>query len=55
MPLGAQIWQNTRLEMPKQTAGELRNWFTGEPVASAGSFVRLADALESFPIALLVP
>jgi len=58
MPLGGEIWRDTRLIIPSGSPGSrYSNIFTAETVASApgeGSAVLyLADALASFPVALL--
>ena len=53
-PTGAEVWQETALEMPGSFVGSWCNVFTRKRVAlkSAGN-LKLASALESFPVAVL--
>jgi (1->4)-alpha-D-glucan 1-alpha-D-glucosylmutase len=59
-PQGETVWGDTAVELPKEITEpiELRNVLVNRPVpaSSSGSrvVVRLADALEHFPVALLV-
>jgi (1->4)-alpha-D-glucan 1-alpha-D-glucosylmutase len=52
-PLGADIWQDTALQLPDEHAGRLwQNVFTGE--TQQGKSLPVASVLSSFPVALLV-
>ncbi len=50
-PVGAKVWGDTRLELP---AGSYRNLFTEEIIAADANGLLLADAINLFPVALLV-
>jgi (1->4)-alpha-D-glucan 1-alpha-D-glucosylmutase len=57
-PLGSTLWHDTLLELPRScrpSSGQYRNVLTGESIAIAdpGKGFRIADALASFPVALL--
>ena len=57
-PVGEGVWGATRLVVPFAEEGEaFRNVFTGEVVRAAagsgGAELALAEALASFPVALL--
>jgi (1->4)-alpha-D-glucan 1-alpha-D-glucosylmutase len=59
-PIGAGVWQDTRVEVPAAPGnGGFRNVFTGAevPAAEKGGDIQLDAAVlfERFPIALLVP
>jgi (1->4)-alpha-D-glucan 1-alpha-D-glucosylmutase len=60
LPLGVEVWAETRVEIPARVCGtvdRLRNVLTGESVSFSGEgderHLRLADLLTSFPVALL--
>jgi (1->4)-alpha-D-glucan 1-alpha-D-glucosylmutase len=55
-PVGADLWTDTRLEIPESLAGTtLRHVFTGAPVPLDGSgSIAVAALLDVFPVALLV-
>jgi len=57
VPLGAEYWADTWVELPRELAGRYTNVLTLERVASApagdAAGLRLADVLASFPVALL--
>jgi (1->4)-alpha-D-glucan 1-alpha-D-glucosylmutase len=54
MPSGEEIWQDTRIEVPRQ-ATRLRNLLTGELLAPAEQGGYLAkDLFNNFPVALLL-
>ena len=57
LPLGAEYWADTWVELPRELAGRFVNVLTGEPVEStqAGDSAALpaAGALSAFPAALL--
>ena len=57
VPLGAEYWADTWVELPRELAGRYTNVLTRERVASApagdAAGLRLADVLASFPVALL--
>jgi (1->4)-alpha-D-glucan 1-alpha-D-glucosylmutase len=52
-PLGRQVWQDTEVIMPDLAPSEWRNVITNE-VLSVGSALPIGDALNSFPVALLM-
>jgi (1->4)-alpha-D-glucan 1-alpha-D-glucosylmutase len=58
-PIGERVWTDTRVLLPPSDGAEYRNVFTAQrvPVTRAGgrATVRVADVLESFPIAILEP
>jgi len=59
LPLGAAVWNDTRLLLPGVAPGQrLRNLFTGEQVTAVEdegqAAVRVAEVFASFPVALLV-
>ena len=57
LPLGAEYWADTWVELPRELAGRFVNVLTDEPVEStqAGDSAALpaAGALSAFPAALL--
>ena len=57
LPLGARVWQDTAIELPRRLAGtKMRDVLTGRVLeASArdgGHWLAAADALADFPILL---
>jgi (1->4)-alpha-D-glucan 1-alpha-D-glucosylmutase len=57
-PLGREVWGDTRIIIPFDSIGSsYRNVFTGETLTSVAdgenSFLYAADALKTFPVALL--
>ena len=54
VPLGEQTWGDTAIDAGA-LSGALTNILTGETVRAEGGRIRVADALASFPGALLVP
>jgi malto-oligosyltrehalose synthase/4-alpha-glucanotransferase len=58
-PVGANVWANTYVEAPSETAKEYRNIFTGSTarvfIKEEKSWIMLEDALRDFPAAVLVP
>jgi (1->4)-alpha-D-glucan 1-alpha-D-glucosylmutase len=58
-PLGAEVWRDTSLRLPARLRGRpLRNVLTNSIHVSRGTwsteFLRVADLLDTFPVALLV-
>jgi (1->4)-alpha-D-glucan 1-alpha-D-glucosylmutase len=57
VPLGIEYWADTRLELPAALGGRFTNVLTGERLqtvpADGGAGLPLADALATFPVALL--
>jgi (1->4)-alpha-D-glucan 1-alpha-D-glucosylmutase len=54
MPLGRDVWKDTRIELKEGSAGRWINELTGEYVEDAGGEeIFLADAFRSLPVALL--
>jgi (1->4)-alpha-D-glucan 1-alpha-D-glucosylmutase len=57
LPLGAEYWADTWVELPRELGGRFTNVLTGEPVESAtageSAALPLAAALAAFPVALL--
>jgi (1->4)-alpha-D-glucan 1-alpha-D-glucosylmutase len=58
MPIGAAVWQDTQLLLPRAQADRpFHNVFTGElvyaPHQNTNAVLRLADVLRRFPVALL--
>ena len=51
VPLGAEYWSDTTLELPPELAGRFTNVFTGE--ALEGAALSLGRVLARFPVALL--
>ncbi|HZP63908.1 MAG TPA: malto-oligosyltrehalose synthase, partial [Terriglobales bacterium] len=51
-PLGNEVWDGTRIELPFAVA-ELRNEFTGEMVRPDSGSLPVASLLKDFPVALL--
>jgi (1->4)-alpha-D-glucan 1-alpha-D-glucosylmutase len=51
VPLGAEYWSDTTLELPAELAGRFTNVFTGE--ALEGAALSLGRVLARFPVALL--
>ncbi len=51
-PVGLDVWGDTRLNLP---AGSYRDLFTGRLVTASADGLALAEALNLFPLALLVP
>ncbi len=58
LPLGQQVWSDTRIELPANHS-VLRNLFTGEVItsngSSAGGALLAAKVFQNFPVALLLP
>jgi maltooligosyltrehalose synthase len=53
LPIGAEVWADTTLQIPDAVArGAYRNVFTGETLRVDGAAVRVADALTTLPIGL---
>jgi (1->4)-alpha-D-glucan 1-alpha-D-glucosylmutase len=57
VPLGAEYWADTRVELPRELGGRFTNVLTGERLATAPADeapgLPLADILAAFPVALL--
>ncbi|HEU5194169.1 MAG TPA: malto-oligosyltrehalose synthase, partial [Methylomirabilota bacterium] len=57
LPLGAEYWADTWLELPRELGGRFTNVLTGETLESApageSAALPVAGALVSFPVALL--
>jgi (1->4)-alpha-D-glucan 1-alpha-D-glucosylmutase len=57
LPLGAEYWADTWVELPRELAGRFTNVLTGETVESTpageSAALPLAGALAAFPVALL--
>src|SRR5262249_26629383 len=57
LPLGADYWADTWVELPRELGGRFANALTGETVASApageSAALPVAGALAAFPVALL--
>jgi (1->4)-alpha-D-glucan 1-alpha-D-glucosylmutase len=54
MPLGKEVWKDTRIELKEGSAGRWVNELTGEPIAAGGGEeLFLADAFRTLPVALL--
>ncbi|MCU0608729.1 MAG: malto-oligosyltrehalose synthase [Chitinispirillaceae bacterium] len=53
LPIGREVWKDTRIELKEGYGGKWRNELTGETVAADGANIMLADALQSLPVALL--
>ena len=53
LPLGQDVWGDTSIEMPADAPRAWRNVFTGEVISAQGS-ISVAEALDRFPVALLV-
>jgi (1->4)-alpha-D-glucan 1-alpha-D-glucosylmutase len=52
-PLGAQVWQNTEIVLPEEAHCSWRDQISGK-ITGQGQLLRVADALEHFPVALLL-
>ena len=52
-PTGADVWQDTGLEIPRGWDGPWTNLVTREPLQAEGGVVPLTRALADFPVALL--
>ena len=57
LPLGAEYWADTWIELPRELGGRFTNVVTGEAVESTtageAAALPLAAALATFPVALL--
>jgi (1->4)-alpha-D-glucan 1-alpha-D-glucosylmutase len=57
LPLGQEVWHDTAVQLPKWGNNVFHNVFTGEDVrpteSDSGSELRIASALNAFPVALL--
>ena len=57
LPLGAEYWADTWLELPRELGGRFVNALTGERLetstAGEAAALPLASALAAFPVALL--
>jgi len=57
LPLGAQVWEDTAVQLPSGVEGTLRGVLDGAEVPQTGgdgaATIRAAAALQSFPVALL--
>jgi (1->4)-alpha-D-glucan 1-alpha-D-glucosylmutase len=54
MPLGHEVWGETRLRFPGDAPARWKDAFSGEEIHSGEGGVKLGDILEFFPAALLV-
>ena len=58
-PLGEALWRDTTVALRGLARPRYRDWFTGETVQAQGSgarrWLRVADVLSRFPVAILVP
>jgi (1->4)-alpha-D-glucan 1-alpha-D-glucosylmutase len=57
-PLGAAVWENTTIELPREVSGAFRNLLDATEVTAGNqggerASVRVADALANFPVAVL--
>jgi (1->4)-alpha-D-glucan 1-alpha-D-glucosylmutase len=53
-PLGSAIWQDTQIVLPGNIPTRWRNALTGREVKYGGSSISVGEALDGFPVALLV-
>jgi (1->4)-alpha-D-glucan 1-alpha-D-glucosylmutase len=53
LPLGSEVWQDTRIVMPDSAPAKWTNTFTGEIIAGE-NHIAVGQVLEHFPLALLV-
>jgi maltooligosyltrehalose synthase len=57
LPLGAEYWADTWVELPRELCGRFTNVLTGETLESTpagdAAALPLAGALTAFPVALL--
>jgi (1->4)-alpha-D-glucan 1-alpha-D-glucosylmutase len=53
VPLGASVWQDTRIALPAPAASALTNLYTGQVFQSNGNGIAVADVFREFPVALL--
>jgi (1->4)-alpha-D-glucan 1-alpha-D-glucosylmutase len=53
LPLGSEVWQDTRIVMPDSAPAKWTNTFTGEIIAGE-NYIAVGQVLEHFPLALLV-
>jgi (1->4)-alpha-D-glucan 1-alpha-D-glucosylmutase len=53
-PLGSAVWNETALALPEDAPTEWRNALTGETLDATDGALRIADALATLPVALLV-
>jgi (1->4)-alpha-D-glucan 1-alpha-D-glucosylmutase len=54
VPLGAAVWQDTRIELPAPGPRTFTNLFTGQPCRLDAAAIQLADVFAEFPVALLM-
>ncbi|OWK34774.1 malto-oligosyltrehalose synthase [Fimbriiglobus ruber] len=55
-PLGERVWADTALQLPDQLIGrEWRNVLTATTIRAEGAALRMAEILQYFPVAVLVP
>jgi (1->4)-alpha-D-glucan 1-alpha-D-glucosylmutase len=58
LPLGALVWDDSRVVLPPESGRSFRNVFTGERLATAArddqAGLALAEVLKHFPVALLL-
>ena len=52
-PVGAEVWQDTQIELGDLQLEGLTNLFTGAQHTSPGAALRVSDVLSIFPVALL--
>ncbi|MHB9027581.1 MAG: malto-oligosyltrehalose synthase [Candidatus Latescibacterota bacterium] len=53
LPLGNDVWGDTRITLPAGVPGAWENALTGERLDASG-FISVGDALKSFPVAMLI-
>ena len=54
-PTGLDVWGDTRIEIPANTACQWRNVFTGDTLAPGAGGVPVASLLSVFPVGLFIP
>lgn len=55
LPVGDEVWGDTRVRLPDGAPGEWRNQLTNQVAKSEGQWLRLRNVLSEFPLALLFP
>ncbi|MBN1507554.1 MAG: malto-oligosyltrehalose synthase [Sedimentisphaerales bacterium] len=53
MPVGRQVWDDTRIRLPAQSPSHWRNVITGQDLRASGEIL-VGDALATFPVAIMV-